>query len=124
MLRMATDSVWCHNAKAMERQAVEFADLFPTFNATARETIRQLEKERPLTPDAVEKNAAGRAGKSMPCRRSLKVVFQQPQGIAVRLEMRVDSKRRDVGFPALSGRGTVTSLAVAPRPESDINAHR
>ena len=57
---------------------VEFADLFPTFNATAQETIRQLEKERPLTQDAVEKNAAGRAGKSMPCRRSLKVVFQQP----------------------------------------------
>ena len=75
MLRMATDLTWCHNAKAMERQAVEFADLFPTFNATAQETIRQLEKERPLTQDAVEKNAAGRAGKSMPCRRSLKVVF-------------------------------------------------
>ncbi len=42
----------------MERQAVEFADLFPTFNATAQETIRHLEKERPLTQDAVEKNAA------------------------------------------------------------------
>ncbi len=35
-------------------------------------------------------------------------------GISVSLEMRVDSKRRNVGFLALSGRCTVTSLTTAP----------
>ena len=40
-------------------------------------------------------------------------VYRKP-GVSVPLEMRVDSKHRNVGFLALSGRCTVTSLTTAP----------
>ena len=39
-------------------------------------------------------------------------VYRKP-GITVHLEMGVDSKHRNVGFLALSGRCTVTSLTTA-----------
>ncbi len=44
--------------------------------------------------------------------RTSHCLYRKP-GICVHLEMRVDSKHRNVGFLALSGRCTVTSLTTA-----------